>query len=264
MVTLASICALAGAGLLALPALAQRARQPLARLTAPLQGLLLQPLDGHYRRALRAAGRPEPLAEFWREKALCALAGPTLPLLPWAALSGRLPATALVLALALAGFLVPDLRLRAQARRRRERLFLALPDALSLLALALASGQSLPQALALAARETRGPLGAELAAAATLARRERDLDERAALLRVAEECQEPHLRRFAELLAVKESPYAGFLHGQAAELRAEQRRYLDQAAERAYLAMHLPVAPLLAVLVLLLSFGFLHTLAGSN
>ena len=70
--------------------------------------------------------------------------------------------------------------------------------------------------------------------------------------------------RFAELLAGKESPYAEFLADQATSLRAEQDRYLEQAAERAYLAMHLPVAPLLAVLVLLLTYGFLHTLATSQ
>src|SRR4029450_4728234 len=38
-------------------------------------------------------------------------------------------------------------------------------------------------------------------------------------------------------------------------------RYLERAADRAYLAMHAPVAPMLAVLVLLLAYGFLRFLA---
>jgi hypothetical protein len=51
-----------------------------------------------------------------------------------------------------------------------------------------------------------------------------------------------------------------FLRVQAAQARAEQNRYLERAADRAYLAMHAPIAPLLAVLVLLFAYG-LHFLA---
>ncbi len=43
-------------------------------------------------------------------------------------------------------------------------------------------------------------------------------------------------------------------------MRAEQNRYLERAADRAYLAMHAPLVPLLAVLVLLVSYGFFHFL----
>ena len=106
-----------------------------------------------------------------------------------------------------------------------------------------------------------GPLGEELTRALSLARRERSLGEREALVRVAREAGEPTFARFAELLAAKESPYLDFLRQQAAQARAEQNRYLERAADRAYLAMHAPVAPLLAVLVLLLAYGFLRFLA---
>jgi tight adherence protein C len=254
------LVALLGSVLVAQPALAPLVAR--GKDAAALTPLWLR-VGGSYRRRLRAAGRRETLGEFLREKALFALALAVVPLLPVSAASGRLPSPGLLLPLALVGLFVPDLRLRAQLRRRQEELFLALPDALSLLSLSLRSGQSLPQALRLAARETAGPLGEELAAAATLARRSRGHDERSALMQIAADCQEPHLLRFAELLAGKESPYAEFLADQAASLRQEQDRYLEQAAERAYLAMHLPVAPLLAVLVLLLTYGFLHTLATS-
>jgi len=40
-----------------------------------------------------------------------------------------------------------------------------------------------------------------------------------------------------------------------------RNRYLERAADRAYLAMHAPLAPLLAVLVLLIAYGFLRFLA---
>jgi hypothetical protein len=42
---------------------------------------------------------------------------------------------------------------------------------------------------------------------------------------------------------------------------ASRSRYLQRAADRAYLAMHAPLAPLLALLVLLLAYGFLRFLA---
>ena len=117
------------------------------------------------------------------------------------------------------------------------------------------------QALELAARDCPGPLGEELTRALSLARRERSLGEREALVRVARDAGESTFVRFAELLAAKESPYLDFLRQQAVQARAEQNRYLERAADRAYLAMHAPVAPLLAVLVLLLAYGFLRFLA---
>jgi hypothetical protein len=119
----------------------------------------------------------------------------------------------------------------------------------------------LRQALELAGRDCTGPLGRELERALTMARKERGLSEREALVRVAREAGEPTFTRFSELLAVKESPYLDFLRQQAREARAEQARYLERAADRAYLAMHAPLAPLLAVLVLLLAYGFLRFLA---
>ena len=75
-----------------------------------------------------------------------------------------------------------------------------------------------------------------------------------ALVVVARESGEPMFLRFAELLAAKESPYGEFLRGQAREMRAEQNRYLERAADRAHLAMHLPLAPLIAVVVLWVSY----------
>jgi tight adherence protein C len=146
-------------------------------------------------------------------------------------------------------------------KQRRDAIFLDLPEVLSVLALALGAGQSLRRALELTARDTPGPLGEELQRALTLSRRERGLGDREALVRVAREAGEPTFARFSELLAVKESPYLEFLRQHAREARAEQARYLERAADRVYLAMHAPLAPLLAVLVLLLAYGFLRFLA---
>jgi tight adherence protein C len=275
MLLFSSACLVAG-GLLCAYAYACR-RPTLASRLARAEGAAAAGLAGHglalelpswlsglrasYERDLRRAGGGKTLGRLLGEKALLAFAAPLVPLLPYAAATGRLPSAGVLLLLAVAGSFVPDLALRAEVRRRREAIFLDLPEAIAVLALALGAGQSLRQALELAARDCQGPLGDELARALSLARRERGLGEREALVRVAREAGEPNLARFCELLAAKESPYLEFLRQQAAQARAEQNRYLERAADRAYLAMHAPLAPLLAVLVLLLAYGLLRFLA---
>jgi Flp pilus assembly protein TadB len=228
--------------------------------TLQLPGLLVG-LRESYARDLRRAGGEKSLRRFLADKALLAFAAPFVVLAPYAAATTRLPSLALVVLLAIGGSLVPDLWLRQQVKQRREAIFLDLPEAIAVLSLSLGAGQSLRQALELAGRDCTGPLGQELELALTLARKERGLSEREALVRVAREAGEPTFTRFCELLAVKESPYLDFLRQQAREARAEQARYLERAADRAYLAMHAPLAPLLAVLVLLLAYGFLRFLA---
>jgi tight adherence protein C len=245
--------------------LAQAEGASASRLGARGLGLELPPwlfgLQASYERDLRQAGGRKTLGRFLAEKVLVALASPLVLLLPYAAATGRLPSAGVLLLLAAAGFFVPDLVLRSEVKRRREALFLDLPEAIAVLVLSLGAGQSLRQALELAARDCPGPLGEELTRALSLARRERALGDREALVRVAREAGEPTFARFCELLSAKESPYLEFLRQQAAQARAEQNRYLERAADRAYLSMHAPVAPLLAVLVLLLAYGFLRFLA---
>lgn len=222
--------------------------------------LLAERIFAGYEERLRRAGRRETVKEFVQKKLLLMVAVPFVPLLPYSVAVQHPPSPLLVVALAVLGLFVPDLVLRSEAARRREAIFLDLPEALSIMALSLRAGQSLRQALELAARDCEGPLGEELARALSLQRRERMIGEREALVRVARDCGEPGFLRFAELLAAKESPYVEFLHTQARGLRSEQNRYLERAADRAYLAMHAPVIPLLAILVLILAYGFIHFL----
>jgi tight adherence protein C len=230
------------------------------RVPVSMPGWLAGVIAG-YERDLRRAGEGKALGRFAFEKALLAVAVPLIPLLPYAAATGRPPSSVFLLLLAVAGFFAPDLALRADVKRRREAIFLDLPEAISVMSLALGAGKSLRQALELAAQDCPGPLGEELTRALSLARRERYVTEREALARTARDAGEETVARFTELLAAKESPYLEFLRAQAAQARAEQNRYLERAADRAYLAMHAPIAPLLAVLVLLFAYGFLHFLA---
>lgn len=218
-------------------------------------------LLSRYERELRQAGQRRTVALLLRDRCLLAGAVPLIVLMPYAAVTGRLPSPAFLLVLAAAGGIAPDLLLRSEARRRREAIFLDLPDALAVLTLSLGAGQSLRQGLELAARDCPGPLGEEIGRALSIARREQRVTEREALVRVAHEAGEPSFARFAELLSSKESPYIDFLRGQANAMRAEQNRWLERAADRAHLAMHLPLVPLLILLVLLVAYGFLQVLA---
>jgi hypothetical protein len=272
---LSSLSLVLGGLLLVWHVLAGR-REPLAVRLARVEGRLdalgtdgatlelpgwLVGLRESYKRDLRRAGGEKTVRRFLAEKTLLAFAAPFVVLAPYAAATTRMPSLALVVLLAIGGSFVPDLWLRQQVKQRREAIFLDLPEAIAVLSLSLGAGQSLRQALELAGRDCTGPLGRELERALTMARKERGLSEREALVRVAREAGEPTFTRFSELLAVKESPYLDFLRQQAREARAEQARYLERAADRAYLAMHAPLAPLLAVLVLLLAYGFLRFLA---
>lgn len=243
-----------------LPRLA-RARRP-GELPVPGSALRwFEVVESAYARELRQAGQRKTVGHVVRDKGLLAITAPLVVLMPYAAATGRLPSGLVLIGLALAGSFAPDIALREQARRRRESIFLDLPDAVSVLSLALGAGQSLRQALELAARDCAGPLAEELTRALSIARREQAVSERDALVRVAHASGEETFRRFTELLRAKESPYLEFLRTQARAMRSEQNRYLERAADRAYLAMHAPLVPLLAVLVLLVAYGFLHVLA---
>jgi Flp pilus assembly protein TadB len=275
---LSSLCLVVGGLLLRAHALANR-RPPLAVRMARARGELpagqenplaagvpawarvwVERIGAVYEERLRRAGRKETPGQFMLKKLLLAFAVPFVPLLPYSVAAQRAPSVPVVLVLAVAGFFLPDLVLRSEVGQRREALFLDLPEAVSVMALSLRAGQSLRQALELAARDCKGPLGEELTRALSLARRDRSLGEREALVTVAKDAGEPALLRFCELLAAKESPYVDFLRSQAREMRSEQNRYLERAADRAYMAMHAPLIPLLAVLVLLVSYGFFHFL----
>ena len=270
-----SLCLIVGGLMIALHLFAPR-RAPLTERLATARGAkptpagfqlgrllpsLPQRFLAAYERDLRRAGETKTRRRYLQEKILLALAAPFVMLAPYSAAVGRPPSPLLAGLLAAGGFFVPDLLLSQAAKRRRQELFLDLPDVISVLTLALGAGQSVRRALELAARDCDGPLSTELERALSLARRQQGLSERDALAQVARDAGEPAFARFAELLAAKESPYLDFLRQQARETRAEQARYLERAGERAYLAMHAPVAPLLAVLVLLLAYGFLHFLA---
>jgi Flp pilus assembly protein TadB len=113
-----------------------RGREPVDLIAPPW---LQARLDG-YKQELRLVDEAKTLTRFLAEKALASVALPLILLAPYAAAMQRLPPLLLLAALALGGFFIRDLSLRAQVKRRRERIFLDLPDALAMMALALGAG----------------------------------------------------------------------------------------------------------------------------
>ena len=203
--------------------------------------------------------RPEAaLEQFWIRKLLCGLvplglfllvkgAG-TRPLADW-------PFVVWPLACA-AGFLYPDQRLARLVAERRARLVRELPATIDLLAIGLAGGQSLEQALLLVPGASRGHLAREFGALLReVAASRRTLP--AALEELATRNGVPELsglltqlRASLEHGAIDLVP---LLAAQAATLREQQRLRILAEARRAQVRMLLPVGlGILPVLIVVL------------
>jgi tight adherence protein C len=171
---------------------------------------------------------------------------------------------AVALGLPVAGFFVPDALLEREARRRRRRLVAALPDALDLLAVSVASGRGPGEGLAQLARAGEGPLaeemriavaelscGSPLGATLTALRTRVPGSEIATLVASIERS-----RRFG-------SPLAEQLRRQASALRRDSRRAVEERAARAAPKIQLVVALVLVPSVMLMIVAGLIANAGT-
>jgi tight adherence protein C len=183
------------------------------------------------------------------------LAAPTAP--------GRLSLLVLV-GLPAAGFLLPDVLRQRRERQRHRRLVAALPDALDLLAVSAGSGRGPAAGIEQLARAGEGPLAEELRltvaelscgvplSAALASLRGRVPGSEIATLVAAIE----RSRRFG-------SPLADQLRRQAAALRRDSRRAVEDRAARAAPKIQLVVALVLVPSVLLMIAAGLIANAGT-
>lgn len=152
-----------------------------------------------------------------------------------------------------AGFFFPDAIAQRRVRLRHRRLVAALPDALDLLAVAVAAGRSPAAGFADLAQAGAGPLAEEMRATAAelscgvpLAEALRALRERVPGGEVATLCAAiERSRRYG-------SPLADQLRRQASSLRRDQRRLIEERAARAAPKIQLVVALVLVPSVLLM------------
>jgi len=152
-----------------------------------------------------------------------------------------------------AGFVLPDALREREARRRHRRLVASLPDALDLLAIGSAAGRSPGAGFAEIARAGSGPLAdelritmAELGCGQPLADALAGLRKRVPGTEIASLCASiERSRRLG-------SPLADQLRRQAAALRGDQRRAVEERAARAAPKIQLVVALILVPSVLLM------------
>lgn len=196
--------------------------------------------------------RVSPVA-FVAAKAAAMAAGLGVGLLVAATLPGRL-APAIVGLIAVGGFLAPDAALERRVRRRRARLVAALPDALDLIATGAASGRG-PRTLfeQIAGAPGGGPLAVELAV--TVAEVEAGTPVAVAVASLRRRVPGAEVGALAAALERSRhygSPLAEQLATQAAGLRVDAKRRLDERAARAAPKMQLVVALVLVPSVLLM------------
>jgi tight adherence protein C len=185
-------------------------------------------------------------------KLACAVGGGVAALLAAPAAPGRI-ALLVAVGLPAAGFVLPDALREREARRRRHRLIASLPDALDLLAIGSAAGRSPAAGFAEIARAGNGPLADELRVTVAELGCGQPLGEALAGLRrrvpgteIASLCASiERSRRLG-------SPLADQLRRQAASLRRDQRRAVEEHAARAAPKIQLVVALILVPSVLLM------------
>jgi tight adherence protein C len=192
-----------------------------------------------------------------------AFAGALAGIVASPAAPGRL-SILILFGLPVAGFLLPDALRQRRARQRHRRLLAALPDALDLLAVSAGSGRGPAAGIEQLARAGEGPLAeelrltvAELSCGAPLGTALASLRSRvpgseiATLVAAIERS-----RRFG-------SPLADQLRRQAASLRRDSRRAVEERAARAAPKIQLVVALVLVPSVLLMIAAGLIANAGT-
>ncbi len=233
-----------------------------ARLHGPWARVALWfDLPERLRRSGLEARLPMPALLLAKGAGLCL--GAILALGAAPAAPGRI-GIAVALGLPAAGFFVPDALLEREARRRRRRLVAALPDALDLLAVSVASGRGPGEGLAQIARAGEGPLAEEMRIAVAELSCGSPLSATLAALRARVPGSE-----LATLVASIErsrrfgSPLADQLRRQATSLRREGRRAVEERAARAAPKIQLVVALVLVPSVMLMIAAGLIANAGS-
>jgi tight adherence protein C len=182
--------------------------------------------------------------------------GAAVGLLAGIAVASGLPARLALVAVpgaAVAGFLAPDALLERAAAARRRRLVSALPDALDLLAVGVASGRSPSVVFAEIATGAGGPLAAELAV--TVSEIESGASIADAVAGLRERVPGAEVGTLATALERSRrygSPLADQLRDQATALRRDARRRIEERSARAAPKIQLVVALVLVPSVLLM------------
>jgi tight adherence protein C len=131
------------------------------------------------------------------------------------------------------GFFLPDLLVYNSGTKRQEKIQKQLPDAMDLLTICVESGLGFDAALAQVARNTDGPLAAELARA--LQEMQIGKTRKEALRSIASRTTVPELRSFVSSLVQAGElgiSVAGVLREAAKEMRLRRRQRAEEVAQK--------------------------------
>ncbi|HET9079767.1 MAG TPA: type II secretion system F family protein [Trebonia sp.] len=153
------------------------------------------------------------------------------------------------------GFFLPDVLLYNAGLKRQERIQAALPDAMDMLTVCVEAGLGFDAALDQVARNTSGPLAAELARA--LQEMQIGKSRTEALRAMANRTTAPELRAFVSALVQAGDlgiSVAGVLREQAKEMRIKRRQRAEEKAQKVPVKILFPLItcllPVLFVVIL--------------
>ena len=162
---------------------------------------------------------------------------------------------------AVIGFFLPDLLLYNLGQRRQQQIPAALPDALDMLTICVEAGLGFDAALAQVARNTKGPLAAELAR--VLQEMQIGKSRSQALRGMAERSTIPELRSFISAITQSSEmgiPVAQVLREQSKEMRVRRRQRAEEQAQKIPVKITFPLILCLfpALLVVILGPGVIQ------
>ena len=140
------------------------------------------------------------------------------------------------------GFFLPDLLLYNAGLKRQTRMQVELPDALDMLTICVEAGLGFDAALAQVARNTQGPLAAELTR--VLQEMQIGKTRTEALRALLDRTTVPELRAFVSALVQASElgiPVAQVLRSQAAEMRLVRRQRAEEKAQKVGVKVTFPL-----------------------
>ena len=225
---------------------AQQAADPFAALPGWLRALALRlspsGITAKLQHRLDLAGNPDR----WNPDRILAIKG--LGLVVLAALGmligAHKPALLVLFAVVFgaAGFFLPDVLLYNAGIKRQQRIQVALPDAMDMLTVCVEAGLGFDAAIAQVARNTSGPLAAELARA--LQEMQIGKSRTEALRAMADRTTAPELRAFVSALVQAGElgiSIASVLREQAKEMRLRRRQRAEEQAQKVAVKITFPL-----------------------
>jgi tight adherence protein C len=211
-------------------------------------------------RRLARAGSTMTVADFRVSQVVWGLAGFALAAVPGGLLAVRSPERTVPLLLCalvagVLGVLLRENRLTAQVAARERRILAEFPTVASLLALAVAAGESPVAALDRVVAHAHGELAVDLRGVLASVRTGVPLTR--AFDYLAARTGLPVVARFAEGLAIaveRGTPLADVLHAQAGDVREAGRRALIETGARKEVLMMVPVVFLVLPVVVVFAF----------